>query len=160
MKRVKQILLVLLILFVAIQFMRPARNQSGQALQAAFSNTYTIPDNVHALFKNACFDCHTNNTFYPWYSNIQPVGWLLAKDINDGKAKLNFDEFGSMSSRRRISKLVGIQNRIEDGTMPLPVYQSMHPGARLTEEDRRVLIDWIQETKDSLIKTLNRNKEN
>ena len=143
-------LFVVLIVFAVIQFMQPARNQSGQVLQTEFSNTYSIPNNVHTLFKNACFDCHSNNTSYPWYSNIQPVGWLLAKDIKDGKAKLNFSEFGSISSRRQISKLQGVENRIKDGTMPLPVYQFMHPSARLTEEERRLLIDWIERTKDSI----------
>ncbi len=150
MKRVKQILFVVLIVFVAIQFMQPARNQSGQVLQSDISKTYHIPNNVHALLKNACLDCHSNNTSYPWYFNIQPIGWILAKDIKDGKEKLNFSEFGSISSRRQISKLQEAENRIKDGTMPLPVYQFMHPSARLTEEERRVVIDWIQETKDSL----------
>ena len=151
MKRVKQILLVLLIVFVVIQFMQPARNQSGQVLQTEFSNTYSIPNNVYTLFKNACFDCHSNNTSYPWYSNIQPIGWILAKDIENGKAKVNFSEFVSLSSRRQISKLQGVENRIKDGTMPLPEYQFMHPSARLTEEERRLLIDWIQKTKDTLV---------
>jgi len=151
LKRVKQILLVLLIVFVVIQFMQRARNQSGQVLQTEFSNTYSIPNNVYTLFKNACFDCHSNNTSYPWYSNIQPIGWILAKDIENGKAKVNFSEFGSLSSRRQISKLQGVENRIKDGTMPLPEYQFMHPSARLTEEERRLLIDWIQKTKDTLV---------
>jgi hypothetical protein len=120
-------------------------------LQTDLSKTYSIPNNVHTLFKNACFDCHSNNTSYPWYSNIQPIGWILAKDIENGKAKVNFSEFGSLSSRRQISKLQGVENRIKDGTMPLPEYQFMHPSARLTEEERRLLIDWIQKTKDTLV---------
>lgn len=63
---------------------------------------------------------------------------------------LNFSEFGLMSSRRQISKLQNVENRIKDGTMPLAAYQFMHPGARLTEEQKRVLIDWIQKTKDTV----------
>ena len=151
MKRVQQILFAVLIGFIVIQFIQPAPNQSGQVLQTDLSKTYSIPNNVHTLFKNACFDCHSNNTSYPWYSNIQPIGWILAKDIENGKAKVNFSEFGSLSSRRQISKLQGVENRIKDGTMPLPEYQFMHPSARLTEEERRLLIDWIQKTKDTLV---------
>ncbi len=147
MKRAKQILFVFLIVFIVIQFLQPARNQSGQVSQTEFSNTYSIPNNVHTLFKNACFDCHSNNSSYPWYFNIQPVGWILARDIKNGKAKLNFSEIGSLSSRRQISKLQEVENRIKDGTMPLPAYQVMHPSARLTEEERRLLVDWIQKTK-------------
>jgi uncharacterized membrane protein len=150
MIRLKQILIVVLIVFIVIQFIRPARNQSGQVVQTEFSNTYSTPNNVHTLFKNACFDCHSNNSSYPWYFYIQPVGWLLAMDIENGKAKLNFSEFGSIPPRRQISKLREVENRIKDGTMPLPAYQFMHPGARLTEEERRLLIDWIEKTKDTI----------
>lgn len=150
MKRVKQILFVVLIGFIIIQFVQTARNQSGQVLQTDISNTYSIPNNVHTLFKNACYDCHSNNTVYPWYSNIQPVAWILARDIENGKAKLNFSEFGSMSLRRQMSKLQNVENRIKDGTMPLPTYQFMHSSARLNKEKRRLLIDWIQRTIDTI----------
>ena len=150
MKRVKQILFVLLIGFIVMQFMQPARNQSGQVLQTDFSPTYAIPENVQTLFKNTCYDCHSNNTNYPWYSMIQPIGWILARDIEDGKAKLNFSELGSLSSRKQISRLQQIENRIKDGTMPLPAYQLLHPSARLTEEEKQLLIGWIQKTRDSI----------
>jgi hypothetical protein len=148
--RLKQILFALLIVFIVVQFLQPARNQSGQVLQTELANTYSIPNNVHTLFKNACFDCHSNNTSYPWYSYVQPVGWLLAMDVENGKAKLNFSEFGSLSPRRQISKLREVENRIKDGTMPLPAYQLMHPDARLTQEGRQLLVDWIQKAKDGL----------
>lgn len=151
MNRVKQLLVALLMAFTVIQFMQPARNQSGQAVQSDFSNTSSIPDTIYTLFKNACFDCHSNNTSYPWYSNIQPMGWLIARDIENGKAKLNFNDLGSLSSRRRVSKLQEIENRIKDGTMPLPTYKLMHENARLTKEEQELLIGWIEETKDSAI---------
>lgn len=154
MKRIKKtllvILFVILIAFITIQFIQPARNISGQVLQTDILKIYNIPQNVSALFKNSCYDCHSNNTNYPWYSNIQPVGWFLAEDIKDGKAKVNFSEFGSLSSRRQISKLRNIEKRIKDGTMPLQGYQLMHPSARLTEEEKQMLIDWIQSTRDSI----------
>ena len=150
MKRVKQLLFVVLTIFIVIQFIRPARNQSGQVLQSDISNSYSIPHDVSALLENACFDCHSSNTNYPWYSNIQPVGWLLAKDIENGKSKLNFSEIGSLSPRKQISKLQEVENRIKDRTMPLKVYQIMHPSARLTEGERRLLVDWIQKTKDTI----------
>jgi len=150
MKRVKQILFVLLIGFIVMQFMQPARNQSGQVLQTDISPTYAIPENVQTLFKNTCYDCHSNNTNHPWYSMIQPIGWILARDIEDGKAKLNFSELGSLSSRKQISRLQQIENRIKDDTMPLPAYQLLHPSARLTEEEKQLLIGWIQKTRDSI----------
>ncbi|MBS4033492.1 MAG: heme-binding domain-containing protein [Ignavibacterium sp.] len=144
------ILSIILILFITIQFIQPVRNTSGQVLQTDISNTYKIPPDISALIKNSCYDCHSNNTVYPWYSNIQPVGWLLEADIKNGKDKLNFSEFGSLSSRRQISKLRNIENRITDGTMPLPVYRLMHPSAGLTDEEKQFLSDWIQNTRDSI----------
>jgi hypothetical protein len=145
-----RILAALLIIFIAIQFIRPDRNISGQVFQTDISNTYSIPANVYTLLKNACYDCHSNNTNYPWYSNIQPIGWFLANDIKNGKAKINFSEFGSLSSRRQISKLKGIENQIKDGSMPLPSYQLLHKEAQLTDGQKKLLIDWIRTTRDSL----------
>lgn len=150
MKRIKQILFAFLILFVAIQFIRPARNHGEQAGQSNIVATFSAPDTVLSLFRNACFDCHSNDTDYPWYSTIQPVGWLIEKDIRDGKAKLNFSELGSLSPRRQMSKWQNVENRIKDGTMPLPMYQLMHPRARLTEAERQLLIDWVRKTIDTL----------
>ena len=157
MKLIKKIIFVILlpilIVFITIQFIQPVRNTSGQVLPTDISNIYKIPPDVFTLINSSCYDCHSNNTNYPWYSNIQPVGWLLEADIKNGKSKLNFSEFGSLSSRRQISKLRNIENRIKDGTMPIKVYQIMHPSAQLTEEDKQLLIDWIQKTQDSITLT-------
>jgi len=150
MNRVKQLLIALLIAFTVIQFMQPARNQSGQAVQSDLSTTYSIPDSVYTLFKNACFDCHSNNTIYPWYSHIQPMGWLISRDIENGKAKLNFNELRSLSKRKQASKLQEIEYQIKDGSMPLAQYKLLHKNARLTKEDTELLIEWIEKTKDSI----------
>lgn len=146
----KKILLALLIVFIAIQVIQPARNKSGQVLPTDITNTYTLPANVQAIFKTACYDCHSNKTNYLWYFNIQPVGWFLANHIKDGKAELNFSAFGSYSTRRQMSKLRSIENSIEDGTMPLASYTLIHKDARLTKEDKAVLLDWINKAKDRM----------
>ena len=152
MKLYKKILLALLIVFIAIQFIQPAQNISGQVLPADITKTVTIPDNVLNIFKNACYDCHSNNTRYPWYVNIQPMGWMMVKHIRDGKAELNFSEFGSYTSRRQISKLKGIANQIKDDEMPLSSYTIMHTDAKLSPENKKLIIDWASNTKDSLSK--------
>src|SRR6185503_13928407 len=112
MKRVRKILLGLLIVLTLIQFIQPALNKNSELLTADITKTFHVPENVQATLKTACYDCHSNNTNYPWYSKIQPFGWLLAKHIRKGKAELNFDEFGSYSLRRQISKLNGIGNSV------------------------------------------------
>jgi hypothetical protein len=144
MSRIKKILLVILIVFIAIQFIQPERNYSGQVLPTDISNIYIIPENVHILLKNACYDCHSNNTDYPFHCFIQPIRWEIERDIKNGKEKLNFSEFGSYSPRRRISKWVDIEKRIKDGTMPLSSYKLMHKKARLNKEEKELLINWIE----------------
>ncbi len=150
MSLAKKILLALLIVFIAIQFVQPAHNKSERALPADITKTYNLPENVQTVFKNACYDCHSNNTHYPWYSNIQPIGWLLANDVRKGKGKLNFSEFGSYSPRKQRSKLREIQMAMHDGTMPLSTYKLMHRPARLTKDDKAIITDWTKKTKDSI----------
>jgi hypothetical protein len=144
MKPVKVILLVLVIAFVVIQFIQPARNKDGQFSPTDISKVVTVPDSVMAIVKNACYDCHSNNTRYPWYSYVQPVGWFLARDITHGRGALNFSEFGSYSARRQTSKLDGIAYNVRENTMPLKSYRTMHKEARLTEKEKTLLINWAE----------------
>jgi hypothetical protein len=150
MKFSKGILLVSGILFIALQFIRPVHNKSGQVLMTDISKVITIPDTVLTLLKNACYDCHSNNTYYPLYSNIQPMGWLMAYHIKQAKNQLNFSEFGSYSQRRQLSKLDGIANSIKDNIMPLPSYRMMHKNAQLSADEKSLLINWAQQSIDSL----------
>jgi len=150
MNRAKKILLGLLMVLILIQFFQPARNKSSELSSTDIKKTFSIRGNVQLILKISCYDCHSNNTNYPWYSRIQPFGWLLAKHIKNGKAELNFNEFSSYSLRRQISKLNGIGNSVKDGTMPLNSYTMIHKNARLSKEDKALLIDWAMSTKDSL----------
>lgn len=146
--RLKRILIALLMVFFSIQFIQPARNESGQA-GSELANAYAIPNKIDVLLKQSCYDCHSNHTAYPWYSYIQPMGWLIAKDIQDGKAKLNFSELGVLSRRRQLTKLQMIENQIKDGTMPLQRYVLLHKGARLTDEDKLLILEWINKIQDT-----------
>jgi len=142
--------LALLAVFVVIQFIQPAHNKSDGISATDISGVVNIPDSVRVLLKNACYDCHSNNTDYPWYVNVQPMGWLMAKHIKDGKAQLNFNEFGSYSARRQQSKLKSIASQVSDGEMPLSSYTWMHKNARLNEQEKALIIKWAQQSKDSL----------
>jgi hypothetical protein len=150
MKRGKKIMLAGWAALIVIQFIQPARNKSAQMLSTDLERIVSVPQNVESILKNACYDCHSNNTVYPWYANIQPFGWLLANHIKEGKTELNFSEFGSYSKRRQISKLNGIANSIKDGTMPLSSYTIVHQTARLSKEEKTLLLEWAMKTKDSL----------
>lgn len=150
MSRTKKIMLGILAMFIVIQFIQPARNNNGQVLPADISNLYPLPDNVQAILKTACYDCHSNNTQYPWYSYIQPAGWMLDRHIKKGKEELNFSEFEAYSARRQMSKLRSVENSIRDGSMPLSSYTLMHKNARLSQDDKMLIIDWVRKTRDSL----------
>ena len=147
---IKKILLVLLIVFIGIQFIRPVRNESEQVLSADITKTFNVPDSVLNVLKISCYDCHSNNTNYPFYVNIEPVAWMLNNHIKNGKDKLNFSDFGSYSRRRQMSKLRSIISQIKDDKMPLSSYTVIHKDAILTTKDKALIIDWSNKTKDSL----------
>jgi len=149
MGRTKKWLLLPLIAFAVIQFIQPAPN-NGQVVQTDITKVYPVPDNIQTIFKSACYDCHSNSTRYPWYSYIQPIGWWLASHVNEGKEELNFSDFGSYSSKRRINKLRAIENSINDGTMPLSSYTLLHKDARLTAMEKQQVTAWIGKLRDSL----------
>ena len=152
MKVVKKILLGLLIVLILIQFIRPARNTGDGMMSADISRGVNIASNIQQRLKTSCYDCHSNHTNYPWYSSIQPLGWWLAHHIKEGKAELNFDEFSSYSKRRQLSKLKAIGESMKDGSMPLSSYTLIHQNAKLSVEDKKMIIDWAEKTKDSLTK--------
>ena len=150
MSRTKKILLAILLVFIAMQFIRPAKNSSNAVQSSDMVTNFNVPSNVADILKTSCYDCHSNNTRYPWYAQIQPAGWLLAKHIKDGKEELNFNEFTSYSQRRQFSKLKSVQNSIKDGSMPISSYTSIHSDAKLSADSKALLIDWTSKTIDSL----------
>jgi len=150
MRLYKKILMGLLIVFIAIQFIQPAHNKSAQLLATDITKTYRLPDSVQTILKNKCYDCHSNKTYYPWYFNIQPMGWFMADHIRDGKHDLNFSEFGSYSLRKQTNKFRAIETSIKDGTMPISSYTIMHTDAKLTSNDTATINYWVRKIKDSL----------
>lgn len=152
MSRLKIGLILLLVILVAVQFVQPARNQSVQASSGGIASVINVPENVQAILQNSCYDCHSNNTRYPWYATLQPGAWWMAWHIEEGKAELNFDEFGNYSKRRQLSKLKAIQGSIEDKSMPLPSYTFIHRNANLSQKDQKLLKDWIEISKDEISK--------
>ena len=149
--RFKKIALAGGIVLALIQFIQPARNQSGQVLDTDISSVVAVPEQVQNILKNACYDCHSNNTDYPWYTHVQPVGWIMGKHVRDGRKKLNFSDFGALSERRRESKLKAIAGQIENDEMPLSSYTWMHKRAILTQVDKDLIITWANSARDSIL---------
>lgn len=150
LRLVFKILLAIVILFIAIQFIPSSQNIDGQESATDISKSVSMPYKVQSVLKNACYDCHSNNTDYPWYSKIQPVRLMMDTHVKEGKGELNFSEFGSYSTRSQINKLKGIANSIKDNIMPLSSYQLMHKSANLSDEEKNLIINWALQTSDSL----------
>jgi hypothetical protein len=150
MSKAKKIVAALLLVFVAMQFVRPTPNTSNAVQQDDLIQHFNVPANVAGILKKSCYDCHSNNTRYPWYSNVQPIAWLLEKHIRNGKTELNFNEFTTYPKRRQLSKIKSIQNSIRDGSMPLSSYSLMHPEAKISNESKALLLGWTSKTIDSL----------
>ncbi len=136
MKFLKFALLILAISFIAIQFFRPEKSPAAADLSADISTAVTVPEGVTAILRESCYDCHSNETRYPWYFEIQPVGWWLNDHIDDARGHLNFSDFASTSLRRQYHKLEEITEQIDLGEMPLPSYLIVHRGAELSEDQK------------------------
>lgn len=149
----KKILLFLLLVFVVIQFIHPARNKSKEASPNYVGNRFAIPDDVKHILQKACNDCHSNNTVYPWYSYIQPVDWWLTKHVNDGKKELNFDEYTNRSLRYQYHKMEEIEEVMNEKSMPLDSYTWIHREAKLSSSEKQSLVNWAASIRKQLEST-------
>src|SRR5680860_138760 len=150
MKVLKIILLVVLLAFVGIQFIPTKLNQSDIVPSTDLMEVYDVPQQVEVIFKTSCYDCHSNNTAYPWYHKVQPTSWIMQGHIKRGKAELNFNEFGSYSERRQKSKFKSILSQVKDGEMPIASYTLLHREAKLSENEKKALENWINKMLESL----------
>ncbi|MCP2036983.1 heme-binding domain-containing protein [Chryseobacterium sp. HSC-36S06] len=136
-------MVMLVAVFLVIQLIPVERNISRVPAGQSFEKTEKVPANVAAILKVSCYDCHSNNTRYPWYSELQPGAWFMARHIKKGKEELNFDEFNNYSKRRKKAKIKSITSQIEKEEMPLKSYLMLHSSARLSAADKMDLIDFF-----------------
>jgi hypothetical protein len=138
----RKIFLSILILLVLIQFIRPKRNISASGSPQDIAVVYATPDSVRNILKKSCYDCHSNNTIYPWYTDLQPVGWWMQMHVNDGKRHLDFSSFASYEPRRQAKALHETAETIKEDEMPLDSYLWIHKNAALTENDKQIISAW------------------
>ncbi len=137
---VRRALLVLAAALVLAQFVPVDRtNPSGSGEVAA-------PPEIHAILKRACYDCHSNETTWPWYGRVAPISWLMERDVREGRREVNFSTFTQSSLKRRQRKWMEIPEQVEKGEMPPWFYAVVHREARLTDADRAALVRWAQES--------------
>ena len=139
----KKILLFLALVLVVVQFIHPEKNTTSRPQPDDIFALQPAPDGIRVAIEHACYDCHSNHTRYPWYAQIQPVGWWLARHINTGKDHLNFSEFGRYGAKRGARKLEQATEQIQDGSMPLSSYTLIHRDARFTPEQKKQILEWL-----------------
>lgn len=150
MSKKKKIGFILLALLVVIQFIRPEKN-SGEAYGANdITKAVNVPADVKNILERACNDCHSNHTDYPWYTNIQPLGWWINHHVEEGVHHLNFSEFNTYKIRRKLHKLEEVAEQVKEGEMPMSSYTLIHSNAKLSQQEQDLLIKWAVEAKASI----------
>jgi hypothetical protein len=141
-KWLKLSLITLVALVVAAQVVRPTRTNPPVDPQKEITAHMQVDPAVMSTLSRACNDCHSNRTEWPWYSNVAPVSWLVAHDVNDGREELNFSEWGA-SKEKEPGKLLGkICSEMTEGKMPMTTYTLIHPQAKLTREEVQNVCRW------------------
>jgi hypothetical protein len=97
------------------------------------------------VLERSCYDCHSNETQWPWYSQVAPVSWLVHHDVVEGREHLNFSEWNQLSPDKRDHKLEEIEELVSEGDMPLAYYLPLHPAARLSEADKQAVVSWSKQ---------------
>lgn len=140
MKFIKYFLMIALGALIIIQFIRPEKNSEGYHTVAQFEKDAKVPASVAAIMKTNCYDCHSDQTQYPWYAEIAPVSFWLEEHIIDGKKHFNVSAWESYSAKKKDHKLDELIEYVEIGEMPLDSYTWLH--GDLSAEDTKTLLDW------------------
>ncbi|MDR2205514.1 MAG: heme-binding domain-containing protein [Flavobacteriaceae bacterium] len=145
MSNLKKIVLWSLVIIVVIQFIPIDRTNKPVKKSENFTDIYHAPEKVTVILRNACYDCHSNETVYPKYAYIAPISWSIKNHINEGREHLNFSEFGTYDSDVKKEVLKNSIKTLKERAMPIPGYIAYHPKANLTNAKRHFLIEYFEE---------------
>ena len=149
LKILKWIVIVVAVLFVAIQVIRPAKTNPPVDETRTIYARIQVPPEVAGIMERSCQDCHSSKTVWPWYSQVAPVSWLLTDDVNDGRRHLNLSDWAAYDSKRASKKLDEMCEQVDHGEMPLWFYVPLHPKSKLTENDKKILCDWTKQARQT-----------
>lgn len=150
----KRALLAVIVIFALMQFSRPARENPASDPSMALAAHVEVPADVATLLTDCCSDCHSNDTAWPWYSNVAPVSWLVARHVEEGREHLNLSEWGAYTPYRAQHKLEEMAEEVKEGEMPLKVYLPAHPEAKLDSDQRERLADWANAERAKILATI------
>ncbi len=135
-KFIKIFFAVIVLAFIGIQFVKVEKTNPP------VTGDINVNSNLKNVFKNACYDCHSNETKWPWYSNIAPVSWLVADDVKEGRKHLNFSEWEKYNDTRKSRKREEIWEQVNEGEMPMKIYTYLHPSANLDVVHKNLIKEW------------------
>lgn len=141
---VKRGVFAALAVLVAIQFLRPSRTNPLIDARRDITAAVEVPPTVAKIFSRACDDCHSNRTVWPWYTNVAPVSWLIAHDVNEGRAEMNFSDWSAYNAEKLGKLRKEMCDEVSEEEMPGSIYTLMHPQAKLTDSDVQDVCRWVQ----------------
>ena len=142
LKLIKWVLIVVACLFVIAQFKRPAKTNPAFDHSMALEAHTQLDPKVAVILDRSCNDCHSNKTRWPWYANVAPVSWFVIDHVEEGREHMNLSEWGKYSSDERKALLGDFCELVTENAMPLSSYTPLHPGSKLSDEDKKVICEW------------------
>lgn len=149
-KILKWVFIVLAVAFLGIQFVPVERTNPPIDPEMTFQAKVNVPPYIDKLVRTSCYDCHSHETKWPWYSYVAPVSWLVSKDVREGRTQLNFSEW-DYSMFRAVGRLDQMAEEVYQDRMPLPIYLSMHAEAKLSPADKDSLLDWVDIIREEIM---------
>jgi hypothetical protein len=140
----RRIFFPIIAIVAVMQVVRPARINPASNPSEDIQALLRVHPEVVAMFSRACNDCHSNNTVWPWYSNVAPLSWLLVKDVREGRSALNFSEWCTYDHEKQHKLLGEICEEVRGGEMPGTAYSLAHRQARLNDADRQAICSWTR----------------
>jgi hypothetical protein len=147
-KKLGWAVVILAVIFLGLQLTNPPH--TNPPVKSDMIAATHPPEAIAAALTASCYDCHSYQTKWPWYSHIAPVSWLVVSDVNEGRENLNLSEWPADDAKRAARRLENMSDNIDSGDMPPPKYTAIHADARLTKDQRKVLTDWLDSEVDQL----------
>lgn len=143
---IKIIIIIITLILVSLQFFTINKNEGEIITNSHISKVLPISNQVETILTSSCYNCHSNKTNYPWYSNFQPLGWWIQYHVDEGKGEVNFSVFTTYKLKKQIHKLEEVVEMIEEDEMPLCSYTIIHRESELNEEQKKLLINWAKQS--------------
>lgn len=143
--KVKTVLLGTIALLLIIQLFQIDKTNPPVRLEEDFIQLKQPPAHIETLLRTACYDCHSHETEYPWYTSVAPISWWIRHHIDEGREHLNFSTWAQYDADRQDHKLEECEEETREGEMPLSSYTWVHSEAKLTDQQRRELADWFKD---------------